>query len=175
MSNQEVEWRRESDAITLPRRVILDESLHVWIGACGLSELAPFLELGGPLPRNGRRIVVLSLPEETSTKPVLGRLRQVGGSADRWVVVAPLSPVSPTHGLANVPADNDGAPRVLFEPDLRRAIIGSMLWLRAGDQFWILGPRELEDSTLHAAIWLGSRWRGAWEEPEYGEFHPDPR
>ena len=50
-----------------------------------------------------------------------------------------------------------------------------MQWLRLADTFCVVWSREQCRLALEGLIALGSSWRGAWDEPENGEFHACPR
>lgn len=145
------------------RRVTLNEPASVWVGSCSGPEAVLTLAACERLPRVGRLLVVLCPPPELSAAAREALVCRLGRSADRLVVAGELSPF-PT-----------ALPHVLWEADPLRAIAGTLLMLGPEDVLCILGTPTGGHTTLQTALALGSHWRGAWDEPEQGEFHRNPR
>ena len=162
------------------RRIILDESLNVWIGLCGsMAEIEAAMGALSALPGISEVTLVLSLPRDLRAPEATCALARAGTIATTLVVVA--SDDDRLRWGALWPNDlcavvrGSGGDRVLLEPAPERAVVASMQWLRAGDTFCVLWPRKHGLLSLHAAIGLGASWRGAWDDPENGEFHSFPR
>lgn len=157
----------------------LDEPIHMWIGHCSPEELEAATDVCCDLPRCGEVTLVLCLPRELHAADATRALARLGSIADILVVVASdedrLLGGEPGPSDVCVVAGGTSRARVLIEPDPERAVVGSMQWLRPGDTFCVLWPREQGPSSLRTVIGLGSCWRGAWDEPENGEFHAFPR
>ncbi len=74
-----------------------------------------------------------------------------------------------------VPAGNPqvfGSYAKLTEPDLYRAVVGAMQWLRPGSSFVLVWPGWQDPSKAHWLLEQGRRWRAAWDAPEDGQFWP---
>ena len=112
---------------------------------------------------------MLCLPREVRAANATRALARAGSLADTLVLIA-----TDEDRLRWV-ARGTGRVRVLIEPDPKRAVVGSMQWLRRDDTFCVVWSREQDRSALKALIGLGAAWRGAWDEPEDGEFHAFPR
>lgn len=161
------------------RRVHIDESIEVWIGAWDATDLEPTLEACASLPRRGDLTLVLGLPPGLSrdraeralahAARITGTLTLVASDADRlaWGAL--------TEADLRAAACANRAARVLVEPDPKRAVVGSMQWLRPGDAFCVLWPAERGAAALEGLIALGAAWRGAWDAPDDGEFHDASR
>ena len=160
-------------------RMILDEPLNVWIGVCAPHELEATLSACCELPGGGEVTLVLCLPREVQAANATRALARAGSLADTLVLVATDEDRLRWGALGEndlcAVARGTGRVRVLVEPDPKRAVVGSMQWLRRDDTFCVVWSREQGRSALEALIGLGVAWRGAWDEPEDGEFHAFPR
>lgn len=156
------------------RRAGMNERVNVWIGSCGGEEAAAALAAYEQLPRTGRRFTVLC-PEGDLSASGLARMVSRWGRLADVLVVAGEAAATVADTAADAPDPDCRSPRVLFEADLERAVAGTLQWLRADDTLCLLGPGPEAGRLLRAAIALGGRWRGAWDEAENGEFHSFPR
>ena len=161
------------------RRMTLDEPMSVWVSACCPEELGAALDACSELPRRGEITLVLCLPRETQAADVTRALARAGSLADTLVLIATDEDRLRWGALGEndicAVARGTGRVRVLIEPDPKRAVVGSVQWLRRDDTFCVVWSREQDRSALEALIGLGAAWRGAWDEPEDGEFHAFPR
>jgi hypothetical protein len=162
----------------LLRRVILDEPLNVWVSSCEPEHLGAALSACSKLPRHGGVTLVLSLTRDMLAAEATRTLARAGAIADTLVLIASDEDRLRWGALGTndlrAAARGTGSVRVLIEPDPKRAVVGSMQWLRPAGTFCVVWPREQYPLDLEALIALGSSWRGAWE-PEKGEFHARPR
>lgn len=160
-------------------RMILDEPMNVWISACCPEELGAALDACSELPRCGEVTLVLCLPLEIQAANATRALARAGNLADTLVLIATDEDRLRWGALGEndvcAVARGTGRVRVLIEPDPKRAVVGSMQWLRRDDTFCVVWSREQSRSALEALIDLGAAWRGAWDEPKDGEFHAFPR
>ena len=160
-------------------RMILDEPINVWIGACCPEELGAALDACRELPRRGEFTLVLRIPREIHAAAATRALAWAGSLADTLVLIATDEDRLRWGALGEndlcAVARGTGSVRVLIEPDPKRAVVGSMQRLRRDDTFCVVCSREQGRSALEAFIGLGAAWRGAWDEPEDGEFHAFPR
>jgi len=160
-------------------RVILDEPLYVWVSSCEPEHLGAALSAYSRLPRHGQVTLVLGLPRDMPAADVPRALARAGAIADTLVLIASDEDRLRWGALG----DNDlcavargtSSVRVLIEPDPKRAVVGSMQWLRPDDTFCVVWSSEPSRLALEGLIALGSSWRGSWEEPGNGEFHACPR
>lgn len=83
-------------------------------------------------------------------------------TADRWPI---------TLGDLRAEADRRGLKSVCVEIDARRAVIGAMQLLNAGDTFVVLAPTEIGDESLTGWLTQGARWRGSLEAQDDDGFH----
>ena len=160
-------------------RVILDEPLNVWVSSCEPEDLGAALSACSRLPRHGDVILVLCLPREMQAADATRALERAGAIADTLVLIASDEDrlrwgALGTNDLCAV-ASGNGRVRVVIEPDPKRAVVGSMQWLRPDDTFCVVWSSEPSRLVLEGLIALGSSWRGSWDEPENGEFHACPR
>ena len=160
-------------------RVILDEPLNVWVSSCGPEDLGEALSACRRLRRHGDVTLVLCLSREMPAPEATRALARAGTIADTLVLIASDEDrlrwgALGTNDLCAV-ARGTGRVRVLIEPDPKRAVVGSMQWLRPDDTFCVVWSSEPSRLALEGLIALGSSWRGAWDEPENGEFHACPR
>jgi hypothetical protein len=153
--------------------------MNVWISACCPEELGAALDACSELPRCGEVTLVLCLPLEIQAANATRALARAGNLADTLVLIATDEDRLRWGALGEndvcAVARGTGRVRVLIEPDPKRAVVGSMQWLRRDDTFCVVWSREQSRSALEALIDLGAAWRGAWDEPKDGEFHAFPR
>lgn len=161
------------------RRLVLDEAIGVWVGSCGPDDVDAALTACSRL--GGASTLVLWLPRALAPEHVCRALGRAATVAETLVLIANdrdryrwgALGDSDVRAVARRGGRENG--RVLIEPDPRRAVVGAMQWLGPGDSLYILWPDEPDCLALDGLIALGAAWRGAWDEPENGEFHNAPR
>lgn len=163
------------------RRMVLDEAIGVWVGSSRPDDVDAALTACSRLVRGGASTLVLWLPRALSPEQVCRALGRAATVAETLVLIADdrdryrwgALGKSDVRAVARRGGREGG--RVLIEPDPRRAVVGAMQWLGPGDSLYILWPDEPDRLALDGLIALGAAWRGAWDEPENGEFHDAPR
>lgn len=161
------------------RRVALDELIGVWMGCCGPNGVDATLNACAGLSPHGRFTLVLWLPRALSPEDAMRSINLAGAMADTLVLVASDEDRLRWGALG----ENDlralaragGGKGVLVEPDPKRAVVGAMQWLRPDDTYCVVGPPDHDRVAVESLIALGATWRGAWDQPENGEFHDCPR
>ena len=161
------------------RRVVLDERIGVWVGCCGRDGVdAPLNACAGLSPR-GRFTLVLWLSRALPAENAIRSIERAAAMADALVLVASDEDRLRWGALGEndlrALARGGGGKSVLLEPDPKRAVVGAMQWLRPDDVFCVVGPRDDDLVAVERLIALGATWRGAWDQPENGEFHDCPR
>jgi len=152
--------------------------MSIWMSACCPEEMGVALDACSELPRRGEVTLVLCLPREIQAADATRALARAGSLADTLVLVATDEDRLRWGALGEndmcAVARGTGRVRVLSEPDPKRAVVGSMQWLRRDDTFCVVLSREQSRCPIEALIGLGAAWRGAWDEPEDGECHAFP-
>lgn len=159
------------------RRVAIDEPLEIHIGVYRNQESCVRLchALAEGAPR--RQTLLIAFSGNVADIEPAGLL-EAAAVAQRLVVTAVDRTGLNTmllvkrHGLAQGLPRRGGA--LLVEPDFHRAVLATMQLLRAEDRLTLLVPESARAQDALRLVRQGARWRAAFDQPEFGEFHSLP-
>lgn len=109
------------------------------------------------------RVIVVDTERLTLSEADVASLVQAAAIGIRVVLAGPKAPA--------------GFPplTVQYEPDFRRAVVGSIYGLQAWSTLAVISPLEMQSPILRGLARHALSWRASWQEVENGDLSSHPQ